>query len=361
MGNNSEISIVVPVFNREKLIHPTLQSLKLQTLYNWECIIVDDYSTDHTFSTIEKIIKGDERFKLIQKTTEPKGAPAARNLGWRNASSDHIVFLDSDDLLAPWCLEERLKFLESNPNLDFCLNTNVEFKEGNRKHIKTRSDYMCVNPIINFLSFQTAWQTTSVTWKKTFIKKIGGWNENALSWQDGEIHVRALISTDNFMWGSKTPDHFLRTGVDGSISKNTSDEKLKNYFSTLNLIYHELPHDNLKKYFGENIHILLFNEIEKVQSYSKAVELIKTTEFETLANIFSNSSLLIKYAKTYHETKKIPIIRSLVYRKRNHFGTYPKRKSFFRKYDLKISELNELKYRLSDISLYSGQIPWIKA
>lgn len=94
--NNSLISIIIPTYNRAQLIRKALHSIQNQTYTNWECLIVDDFSTDNTEIIIEDLIKQDCRIKYL-KNERTKGAQGARNTGIIHAQGDWIAFNDSDD------------------------------------------------------------------------------------------------------------------------------------------------------------------------------------------------------------------------------------------------------------------------
>jgi glycosyltransferase involved in cell wall biosynthesis len=106
-------SIVIPTYNRAKLITTTLYSVLAQTYPNFEIIVVDDGSTDNT-SQIVKAIK-DNRIKYYVKNNEERSA--ARNYGTLRAKGGYITFLDSDDIVGPNFLSEALKMIskENNP------------------------------------------------------------------------------------------------------------------------------------------------------------------------------------------------------------------------------------------------------
>lgn len=90
------VSIIIPVFNREKLISETLDSVVKQTYSNWECIIVDDGSIDNTVSIIKSYIKDDKRFSLHSRlnTEKIKGVSSCRNIGIIKAKGDLIVLFE---------------------------------------------------------------------------------------------------------------------------------------------------------------------------------------------------------------------------------------------------------------------------
>jgi glycosyltransferase involved in cell wall biosynthesis len=100
------ISIIIPVYNGSAYISDTLQSVKQQSYINWECIIIDDGSTDDTEKIIGVAIAGDNRF--IYNYQQNQGLSVARNAGLKIASGRLIQFLDADDILMPSKLEKQL-------------------------------------------------------------------------------------------------------------------------------------------------------------------------------------------------------------------------------------------------------------
>jgi len=103
--NNTAISVIVPCYNQADYLDECLQSLMDQTFTDWECIIVNDGSTDNTEEIIRNWTEKDSRFQYISK--ENGGISSARNAGLQQASGDYIQFLDSDDTL------HREKFAKS--------------------------------------------------------------------------------------------------------------------------------------------------------------------------------------------------------------------------------------------------------
>ena len=91
------ISIIIPIFNRQHLIEETLNSIKAQTYTNWECIIVDDGSTDDTYNVTSNLIKGDNRFQLYNRPLDfAKGPSSCRNYAITKMTGNYIQFFDSD-------------------------------------------------------------------------------------------------------------------------------------------------------------------------------------------------------------------------------------------------------------------------
>ena len=99
-----KFSIIVPMYNSAENIGSCIESIKNQTYSNFECLLIDDGSTDNTAMVCQKLLKDDSRIQLIRQ--ENKGVSAARNNGLENASGDYLVFVDSDDTVEKELLEE---------------------------------------------------------------------------------------------------------------------------------------------------------------------------------------------------------------------------------------------------------------
>lgn len=120
------ISIIVPVYNAEKFIRETIQSVLDQTYTDFELLLVDDCSRDKSAEVIESF--EDERVILLRQE-QNAGAYAARNRGLKEAKGRYIAFLDSDDCWEPCKLEHEMAFMERE-NAGFVF-TGYEFADEN--------------------------------------------------------------------------------------------------------------------------------------------------------------------------------------------------------------------------------------
>lgn len=111
------VSIMIPVYNAEKTIANAIKSLLYQTYDNWECIIVNDGSTDNTLSIIDEFASKDSRLKIFS-FNENKGRGAARKYALEKCHGDLIGMLDADDWYYPDKLEKQICFLENHPEVD---------------------------------------------------------------------------------------------------------------------------------------------------------------------------------------------------------------------------------------------------
>lgn len=139
------VSIIVPLYNEERFVIETLKSIKLQFYKNFECLIINDCSTDHSVEVTEKYIKGDKRFKLIHHE-QNKGLAASRNTGIAESTGEYIQFLDSDDLLTPFALFRKVNAIQKK---------NSKFVAGSYSVIKPEKE--------NFPFFKTFMENNAPT------------------------------------------------------------------------------------------------------------------------------------------------------------------------------------------------------
>lgn len=113
------ISVVMPVYNQEKYLKESIESILHQTFQDFEFIIVDDQSTDASWQIIQEYEKKDSRIVAV-KNNGKKGCYPARNCGNRLAKGKYIAVMDSDDIALPERLQTQFDFMEQNHDIDIC-------------------------------------------------------------------------------------------------------------------------------------------------------------------------------------------------------------------------------------------------
>ena len=108
------ISIVVPCYNNERTILRALGSIRAQTLQDWECVIVDDGSTDGSAQLLDSVGAVDPMFRLVRHTRN-QGRGAARATGLATARGEFLAMVDADDWIYPDKLRRQLNVLQSTP------------------------------------------------------------------------------------------------------------------------------------------------------------------------------------------------------------------------------------------------------
>ena len=115
----NKVSIIIPVYNAEKFIGKTIESVLNQTYKNWEILIFNDKSKDNSLKIIKKYSEKDKRIKVVD-SKENVGVVAARNKLTEIATGEFIAFLDADDYWKQNKLEKQIKFMLKNNALISC-------------------------------------------------------------------------------------------------------------------------------------------------------------------------------------------------------------------------------------------------
>lgn len=130
-----KFSIIVPVYNAARYLRETLESVALQTFRDFECICVDDGSTDGSAAMIEEYCAHDRRFRFVRKQNGGEGS--ARNAGIETASGEWLCYLDADDVYSPDMLSVGYELIHRHPTADIVAVNRLNF-EG---------DTPCLNPV----------------------------------------------------------------------------------------------------------------------------------------------------------------------------------------------------------------------
>ena len=238
MSEVPAVSIITPTKNRLKLLCETIESVQRQTFGAWEHIIVDDASDDGTAEEVARRAAADPRIRYIPRTADASGANVCRNIGVRESRTELVIFLDSDDLLRPQCLERRVEIIQRNLAVDFAVFRGSLFQKsvGDLNawwHPMTPGD-----DLLRFLSHECVWQTSGPIWRRSFLQKAGCFDETLPCMQDLELHVRALSLRPMYLCFQEV-DHDIRTEDDGNkISVRYYNEPV--YFEAAERVHEKL-------------------------------------------------------------------------------------------------------------------------
>jgi glycosyltransferase involved in cell wall biosynthesis len=186
------VSVVIPTFERREMLRGALASVVAQTDPRWEAVVVDDASTDGTFEEVEAWSRREPRIRVVRRVGERRGAAVCRNQGVTASRGGFVLFLDSDDLLDPWCLERRRRAMEADPGLDFVVFPCRLFRErpgdtGLLFNADTGED-----DLDRFLRRDYPWQTTGPLYRRAALDRIGPFVEELVTGQTWEFTVRSV-------------------------------------------------------------------------------------------------------------------------------------------------------------------------
>jgi GT2 family glycosyltransferase len=225
-----QLSIVIPHFNRSLLLRQTIDSVWRQQC-DCEVIVVDDGSSESEFAAVLSL-QG-PRLKVMRREDGQRGPSRCRNLGWQAASADLILFLDSDDLLAPWCAEQRLR-AAAESRADALVFPVMLFREQPGDWNTLWNSLDGDDPALRFLLSDPPWQTTSVLWRRSTLVLLGGFNEAVMYGDDSELHARALVGGVRFETpANQLPDAFIRRSGSLRITNTASAAMLQSRIQRL--------------------------------------------------------------------------------------------------------------------------------
>lgn len=131
MDNNPLVSILIPNYNKAPYLRETLDSIIVQTYTNWECIIVDDHSTDNSWEILEDYALKDSRFKIFKIPNHlPNGGNAARNYGFKMSKGEFVNWFDSDDYMKPEFIQLKMDY-HKRGNYDAVISKMYKNENGN--------------------------------------------------------------------------------------------------------------------------------------------------------------------------------------------------------------------------------------
>lgn len=181
------VSIITPVYNREKQLPKAIDSVIKQTYRNWELIIIDDRSTDNTKEAVSRYIGKDKRIKYI-KNTHKQGPAGARNQGIEVAKGDYIAFLDSDDFWEEDKLEIQLReMVKKNNSFSCTANKRINCPIQVSYKIKTEDRS---GDVFNQFLRNNFILTSAVMIKKEAINEVGLFDENLFTSSDFDMWLR---------------------------------------------------------------------------------------------------------------------------------------------------------------------------
>ena len=193
------VSIITPTYNSEKYLAQTIESVLAQSSSDWELILVDDGSTDASLDIASRYESGDTRIRLYQREHEPKGGSVCRNIGAGYAKGEYLIFLDSDDLLLPRCLENRTRRMDKHPEYQFGVFPTQTY-ESPLPDAYGSLKLPCETYVYYFLSTQCPWQLSGIIWRREFFERLGGFNPSYQRLQDPEFTARAFLSAKEHVY-----------------------------------------------------------------------------------------------------------------------------------------------------------------
>lgn len=197
------VSIIIPCYNYGHLLNDAIKSVLNQTHSNWECIIVDDGSSDNTGEVVRRFSSNDPRIIYIFQSN--KGLAGARNTALKAAKGQFVQFLDADDILPADKISVQLKFLIDNPNVDLVFG-NVYLFEKDLSSLSSATPLkLQAQPtsgqgeiIINTLIEDNMFLVHCALFRSSLVEQIGYFNEGMITCEDWDFWFRMAVAGKRF-------------------------------------------------------------------------------------------------------------------------------------------------------------------
>ena len=303
------VSIIIPTYNRAHLIGETLDSVLAQTYTNWECIVIDDGSTDNTAEIVQNYLDTDPRFQYhTRPSTRSKGANTCRNYGFELSRGEFVNWFDDDDIMLEHFLQTKISNIDQKEILHICGGY-----QGT-KDLKDLSVFQCKSESLykDYVLWNIQIFTPSVLFRMCFLENKNLFNTELHKAQEAEFLSRIFFTLPKCYYSITQEPLFIYRQHEQSksqINRLEYNKKFKYseaFFAVANILRAKRIRDvDLIEYFGNFLINACFRALEKsdkktyhyikwnifflLQPYStkKAIEFLATVE---LLDIYFKSS-----------------------------------------------------------------------
>jgi len=246
------ISVVIPLYNKEKQIGNTLNSVFNQTFQDFEIVIVNDGSTDNSVDAVKQI--NDNRIRLINQVNQ--GVSVARNRGIEEARFDYVAFLDADDEWNPAYLETQVKLIKNYPECQvFACAYNFRKGENllpfilNKMPFGEEEDILSNYFDVASCSHPPIWTSAVIVEKKALLS-IGNFPQGIVSGEDLLTWARLAVRY-RIAYNKQSLATFVLEDTHFSASQpRRVPAEIDFVGNNLKELYKEFPSNGLKKYIA---------------------------------------------------------------------------------------------------------------
>ena len=222
------VSVIVPAFNYGQFIARTIESVQAQTLADWECLVVDDGSSDDTGEVVAAIAANDSRVTYLRQPNA--GLSAARNAGLRATTGEFVQFLDADDLIGPRKLERQAEILASRPEVDLVYGEARFFRDATpesprvewKRRLSTVSG--AGEPLLAALVSANITVVQAPLIRRPLLELVRGFDPDLRALEDWDCWIRCALGGGEFLHDAGTgPDYWSYVRVHGASMSNDID------------------------------------------------------------------------------------------------------------------------------------------
>jgi glycosyltransferase involved in cell wall biosynthesis len=200
------VSVIVPTYNYARYLPEALESVRAQTYPDWECIVVDDGSTDETASVLRAAATKDGRIRYVSQDNQ--GPSAARNRGIAQSTGEYIQFLDADDLLPSTKLEHQVLAMEADASIGI-VYSDARFFRGSPTDVlayrapgprpSTLPGPSSSDPLLRALIENSIMMVEGPLVRRSVIATVGPFEENLSRAEDWQYWLRCALAGIRFV------------------------------------------------------------------------------------------------------------------------------------------------------------------
>lgn len=301
------VSVVIPLFNKEKSIGSTIECVLNQTYGSFEVIIVNDGSTDGSLYEVKRF--NDSRIKIIDKKNE--GVSVARNVGVQSATYNLIALLDADDVWENTFLEEMHAFCIDFPDAIIygcswafrtdgivSMQQNYGVPENHRGYI---DNYFDIN------NYNTLFNSSSVVFKKDSFIGIGGFDTSLIIGEDIDLWFRFALQGKVAYINKLLSYYVLDSANRASLKKNEPETLLVTNLKKFK--YHELTNPDFKRFLDTWRYHYIFDHLSGKR---RELNSVKFLLYEMQLNKFPRFLSILKYVPTWLEKGSYCLYKTLL-------------------------------------------------
>jgi glycosyltransferase involved in cell wall biosynthesis len=262
MINEPKVSVITPCYNRDKYIRETLECLQKMNYQNWECIVIDDESTDRSAEIVKEIAKDDNRIHYYFHKKSPLSV--IRNRAISYSSGKYILPVDSDDLISPEYVKEAVEILENNPDTKIVYCDGVFFgdRKGKWNLYPYSFDQLLIGNCIH----------NSAMFRRSDFDKTKGYNPDLIASEEWDLWIN-MLRTGGEVFKIEKNYFFYRKHNESTIDKlcDRSAEMMKIVYENNKDLYAHLLENPIKLLSEHQLYKEKYNKYRRL-TLRKAID-----------------------------------------------------------------------------------------
>ena len=223
------ITVIIPLYNAARFIEETLQSVQAQTYTDWECVVVDDGSTDNGAEIVQRMAQADTRIRYVYQSNA--GPSAARNHGLRLAKGNYIQFLDADDWFPPQRFERMLSaYMQTSEKVilysGLCLGAEDDIHHHMPYSARTNVGDVDFKRMYGGFGREFSFIPGAILFPAAYLKHVQ-WNEAMRASEDWDYYLQ--LTQRGYTFRNLPEELFVYRLVGGGLSHNYEAVARANY------------------------------------------------------------------------------------------------------------------------------------